>query len=147
MSSDVAHARGFPRPAAAKLGLWLGVLALFSGCVHLGPRTIPVDRFDYSTAIAESWKQQTLLNIVKLRYMDPPVHVDVGQVVAGYSLETDVSLGGNIASDGNNLALGAAGRFTDRPTITYQPLTGNRYLKTAPCGESTTWCFRPTLAG
>ena len=41
-----------------------------TGCTHVGPKTVPVDRFDYSTAIGESWKQQTLLNIVKLRYME-----------------------------------------------------------------------------
>jgi hypothetical protein len=40
--------------------LGLAVLAMFTaGCMHLGPRTIPVDRFDYSTSIADSWKQQT----------------------------------------------------------------------------------------
>ena len=29
-------------------------LRLFTGCSHLGPKTVAVDRFDYSTAIADS---------------------------------------------------------------------------------------------
>ncbi len=64
--------------------------------------------------------------------MDPPVQVDVGQIVAGYSLETDISLGGSLATGpDNSLALGASGRYTDRPTITYTPLTGNRFIRAA----------------
>jgi hypothetical protein len=133
MLSGVAAARGIPHLAATKLGLWVGVVALFAGCVHLGPKTIPVDRFDYSTAIADSWKEQTLLNIVKLRYSDLPVFVDVASIVSGYSFQTGVNVGGTLSSknaiQGNYVAAGAQAVYTDRPTITYTPLTGEKFLK------------------
>jgi hypothetical protein len=114
-------------------GLCLGALGLLTGCRSVGPQTIPRDRYDYSSSISESWKRQTLLNIVKLRYLDPPIFVDVGQIVAGYSLETSGSLGGQVSSSGaiqgNSLTLGGAARYTDRPTVTYTPLTGDRFVR------------------
>ena len=85
-------------PATRHWPLCLCLAALFTGCTHLGPRTVAVDRFDYSTAIADSWKQQTLLNIVKLRYMDLPVFVDVASIVSGYSMQTGGSLNGTLST-------------------------------------------------
>ena len=94
---------------------------------------MPRDRFDYSASISESWKRQTLLNIVRLRYLDPPTFVDVGQIVAGYTLEAAVSAGGTLSSanavQGNYLNAGGSARFTDRPTITYTPLTGAKFIR------------------
>ncbi len=128
----LADARRFHGLAATKLSLCLAA-ALFAGCTHLGPKTMTVDRFDYSTAIADSWKQQTLLNIVKLRYMDLPVFVDVASIVAGYSLQTGVNVGGTVSSknaiQGNFMSAGAQAIYTDRPTITYVPMTGEKFLR------------------
>jgi len=108
-------------------------LAIITGCKGIGPATVARDRFDYSSSISESWKRQTLLNIVKMRYLDPPIFVDVGQIVAGYSFETGVSAGGQISSERaiqrNSLLLGGSAKFIDRPTVTYTPLTGNKFLK------------------
>jgi hypothetical protein len=109
----------------------MGALAL-SGCRSIGPGSVAADRFDYSSAISESWKQQFLLNIVKIRYLDLPVFVDVASVVAGYSLQTGVSTSGTLSTEkavqGNFLTAGAQAIYTDRPTITYQPLTGQKFL-------------------
>jgi hypothetical protein len=106
----------------------------FTGCRSIGPGSVARDRFDYSAAIGESWKRQTLLNIVKLRYLDPPIFVDVAQIVSGYTLQTTASAGGAVAwpsagyaSGGVNL--GGSGQYTDRPTVTYTPLTGNKFIK------------------
>ena len=107
---------------------------MVAGCAHYGPGTVVVDRFDYSAAIADSWKEQTLLNIVKLRYMDLPVFMDVASIVAGYSFETTASTGGGVTwpSTGSataNVSAGVAGRYTERPTITYMPMTGEKFLR------------------
>jgi hypothetical protein len=115
------------------LVLLLVAVPALSGCEHMGPGTVAVDRFEYSAAIAESWKQQTLLNLVKLRYMDLPVFVDVASIVSGYSLQTGVSVNGTISSEravqGNFASLGGQAVYTDRPTITYVPMTGEKFLR------------------
>src|SRR4026209_1334422 len=87
-----AHAAGCLLTGAA--AVWV------ASCHSVGPTTIPRDRFDYSTAIGDSWKRQTLLNIVRLRYADPPHSPHLAPVVAGYSLETVVSAGGVVSSAG-----------------------------------------------
>jgi hypothetical protein len=57
--------------------LLIAVVAI-AGCT-IGPGTMTRDRFDYSAAVAESWKRQMLLNVVKLRYRDAPMFVDVSR--------------------------------------------------------------------
>ena len=105
--------------------------ALFTACSSVGPKSINRDQLDYGQSIGQNWKNQLLANLVRLRFGDMPIFLDVGQIVAGYSLETQVSAGlgyGNAFDSSNTAALGAGGKFTDRPTITYTPKTGTDYL-------------------
>jgi hypothetical protein len=108
------------------------LIAGLSGCSSYGPKSMDKDQLDYGRSIGDNWKNQMLVNIIKLRFVDMPVFVDVGQIVAGYSLETSVDgkIGfGNSLTGGDAQELGAGGKFTDRPTITYTPKTGNDYLR------------------
>jgi hypothetical protein len=138
----------------AKSLLLLGCLLLLSiGChhardarqprQHLGPKAIVADRVPYNNAINDSWKAQTLLNIVKTRYLDPPFFTDVPQIVSGYSFDrtagTDLGLQSsqspNIPSGQRFLALfGLSAQFTDRPTVSYSPQTDPQFVRnlTAP---------------
>jgi hypothetical protein len=43
---------------------------LLAACGSLGPATVATDRLAYARVTADSAKQQTLLNIVRLRYGD-----------------------------------------------------------------------------
>ena len=111
--------------------LLLVLLLSITGCSSIGPKSVTRDRFDYNTAISDSWKEQTLLNIVKIRYADMPLFVEVASIVSGYTLESSVSLNGSLSSSDaiqrNTLALGSNGKFVDRPTITYVPITGSQF--------------------
>jgi hypothetical protein len=114
--------------------IFFGLMILvLSGCASVGPGSVSRDRFDYVTSISESWKHQILLNIVKTRYIEPLSFVDVGQIIAGYSLETGVNLLGKGTlsnfSSSSSIEAGVSGKFTDRPTITYTPMTGNTFIR------------------
>ena len=118
-----------------KHGIALATFAFtffLTGCLHprIGPQSVPRDRVDYSSSLSDSWKQETLLNIVKVRYLDPPVFVDVGNVVASYNLSQTVMAGVNVVPNGgSNGNLGGSVGLSSSPTITYTPLTGNDYFK------------------
>jgi len=114
----------------------LNMLLSLAGCASIGPGTVARDRFDYVTAISDSWKSQMLLNLVKLRYGDAPVFLDVASVINQYAVEGTIGYTGNWAHGAelpwpyNSLySITGAGRYTDRPTITYSPLSGERFAR------------------
>jgi len=117
--------------------LLLIVLAM-TGCGSIGPKTVIKDRFDYTGAVGDSWKSQMLLNLVKIRYGDAPVFLDIGQIVAARSLLSNVSATGTLfqffsgpvpnAVTGS-AALTAGTAYADTPTVTYAPLAGERFAR------------------
>ena len=57
--------------------LSIGLLSLQpTACASIGPSSVTEDRIDYATSIGNSWKDQTLLNIVQLRYADLPIFLE-----------------------------------------------------------------------
>lgn len=114
--------------ACAVCALALGA----TGCYRpVGPQSVARDRHLYAASLSDSWKEQTLLNIVKMRYFDAPVFVDVGNIVASYSLVQGVNATGNIVSHNQtpDATVGGFGTYSNTPTITYTPLTGSKFIR------------------
>jgi hypothetical protein len=119
-------------PRGRTLGLaFLLLLSGIGGCAPIGPPTIARDRFDYTTTIADSWKQQMLLNIVKIRYGDAPIFLDVASIINQYGLLADANatFGWSSPPSGNSQAVSVSGHYLDRPTITYNLMTGERFAR------------------
>lgn len=103
-----------------------------SACGPIGPGKLRDDQLEYSRALGDSQKHEMLLNIVRLRYADPPTFLDTTQVIAGYSVSKSVS-GGFYAypatAVGNYLFGTGTMSMGESPTFTYQPVTGQQYAE------------------
>ena len=136
---------GLDRSSAAWHLLRLG--SLLAGCVtavvvagcNVGPDSVARDRVDYGDALARSGREELLRNVVRLRYLESPVFLSVNSVVNQYAIEGTVNGGVNWGfgpTTGAGGLVGAQTTFADRPTITYSPLTGQRfataYLRPVP---------------
>jgi hypothetical protein len=62
-----------------------------------------------------------LLNLVKLRYGDAPVFLDMSSVINHYTVE------GSLGYSSSSFA--GQGAYTDRPTITYLPVSGEKFAR------------------
>ncbi|WP_215745366.1 MULTISPECIES: hypothetical protein [Gluconobacter] len=115
----------------------MAALAVFSAtglsaCGPMGPGKLRNDQLEYSRALGDTQKHEMLLNIVRLRYADPPTFLDTTQVIAGYSVSKSISGGfyaypatavGNYLFGTGTMSLG------ESPTFTYQPVTGQQYAE------------------
>jgi hypothetical protein len=111
----------------------IGALSLLppAGCTSVPSQNVATDRMDYGTVVAESWKRQTLLNVVRLRYADAPVFLDVASIINSYTVGGNANAQAQIPSsiDPNVFEAGATRNWSNTPTVTYQPLIGDRFTR------------------
>jgi hypothetical protein len=119
--------------ATTLLGAGLSLLASLAACAtNAGPRTIPGARFDYNERLSQSTNDQVLLNLVRLRYRDTPYFLEVGSVLVQYQITGRVAVTGSTApaaSPSATAGLEYDREVDERPTITYQPLTGDAFAR------------------
>lgn len=103
------------------------VALLTAGCTTgFGPKFVRSERPDYNEHIIRSSDTEMLLNLIRLRYNDSPLFLELGTVVASYTHDAEFTAGASISDDaagtlGGSLALG------EHPTVTYTPLTGEEF--------------------
>lgn len=104
---------------------------MLTGCTHLGPWVARESQRPYNEALVYSWKEQLLLNLVRLRYRDDVYFLEVSNVVSNYALDMHASLDLTFPS----MSRPGSQKFTpfigyqENPVITYVPLQGAEYVK------------------
>ncbi len=125
-----------PREPLHALCLMLAALALWlSGCT-VGPALLRVSRMQYNEAIQRTTDQQLLLNLVRLKYRDAPLFVEVGSISAQFQIDESAGLSGQLnesvgsaSLNPDSLRFDARLGFIERPTITFTPLQGDEFVR------------------
>ena len=115
------------RLLAISLLICMGVLLV--SCKSMGPKTIPNDGFNYNQRIADQENEQMLLNIVRLRYLEVPRFLNVASVINSYTRGGSAGVNASAAPFGNSSGANVGGNWSDRPTITYTPMTGQAFSR------------------
>jgi hypothetical protein len=103
-----------------------------AGCANFGPTRLLSDQVGYSAALSEGQNDQTLLNIVRIRYGDSPVFLNTTQIISGYQLQRAITPSINLLPDATGLSsLGATGslQMQRNPTFTLEPVTGENLAR------------------
>jgi hypothetical protein len=104
---------------------WAGT----SGC--LGPKAVRHTRLRYNEVVRDTNDQQLLINIVRLRYADSPVFIDLPNITSQFELSSQASyLGGRGNQFPGQTNLGSAAlNARDTPTLSYHPREGREIAK------------------
>lgn len=103
------------------------VCVMAAGC-QFGPGTLPVSAAHYSDAVRVAQTEQLLINLVRLRYRDHPVFLSVTSISTQFELSAASGINGSIVESGPDL-LGLSGgvEYAERPTITFDILSGDEF--------------------
>jgi hypothetical protein len=100
-----------------------------SGC--LGPKAVRYTRMKYNEVVRDTNDEQLLMNIVRLRYADSPVFIDLPSITSQFELAGQGNyLGGYGNQEPGRASLGFGElSLRDTPTLSYHPREGREIAK------------------
>jgi hypothetical protein len=120
-------------PALARAAVIAWLIGIAAGCSIVGPRAIQSGRLEYNEVLGRTEAQQALLNIVRIRYGEPPTMLSVASITANAKIhaEAGVELGFGPDSNyrGNLVPFSGGYYYEENPTISYVPVQGAQSLR------------------
>ena len=98
----------------------LAAVSLLQACSTAGPALYASSFDDYNDAIRKTADGQMLANLVRMRYLEPPVFLQVASVSTSFNLGANAGASVGVTEGaGNNYGLSAGGSYSETPTITF----------------------------
>lgn len=103
--------------------------AMLAGCMSAGPTLISGSRTDYNVVLRQADDRQMLLNLVRLRYRDQPMFLEVSALNTQFSISNEVNANTELGQGDSYLGVGGKIVAQETPTVSYTPLKGADFVK------------------
>ncbi|OHE70590.1 MAG: hypothetical protein A2007_04695 [Verrucomicrobia bacterium GWC2_42_7] len=106
-----------------------GLSILLTGCgTSFGPNALRKTHPGYNEAVTASLNNELLLNMVRMKYRDNPIFLEITTIAANQVLTGTGSFSANANSlKGENYIPSVGGTYTQQPTINYNVLRGKEF--------------------
>ena len=106
------------------------ISSIFLGCTKYGPGFLQSERSQYNQAIQKTNDEQLILNLVRLKYHDSPLFMEVSNIASRFTFQNDISITTQLQAGAKGIFTPDAGTFVEeRPTVSYSPLHGENFVK------------------
>lgn len=108
------------------------IVAAFAGCSSLGPAGIDSTRDEYNAAIQRTNAEEMLLDLVRIRYRESPLFLQVSDLSNQWDLTRNIDASLLFVDEGDREAersLGGGFSYSDTPTVTMTPLQGEEFVQ------------------
>ncbi len=94
-----------------------------------GPTLVSGSRTDYNVVLRQADDQQMLLNLVRLRYRDQPMFLEVSALNTQFSISNEVNASTVLGQGDSYLGVGGKVVAQETPTVSYTPLKGAEFVQ------------------
>jgi hypothetical protein len=106
----------------------LGLLVLGAAGCSVGPTVACSNRAGYNAAVQRSSNEQLLLNMVRLKYREPMLFLQVGSIASHFNYSAGASASASFPdASPDTYGAGASASYSEQPTLTYTPLEGEQF--------------------
>jgi hypothetical protein len=109
--------------------IWILFAMLTGACAQMGPQVLEEGRAQYNIAVQQTEAQQLLLNIVRNRYNDTILFLDITSITSGFSRGVNAGLLGSFSSGDNSGIANLGGDIRENPNVFYAPNTGEKFVR------------------
>jgi len=135
-------------------------MTMLSGCT-MGPKLYKTSFTQYNEAVRQTLDEQMLGNLVRMRYLESPIFLQVSSLNASFSVGANADLSGTFVSGGSNSGgVGLGGSYSESPTISFSmpesreyygrllaPLSAKQVTSLVLGGFDTELVFRTSVRG
>lgn len=106
----------------------LVVMSMLSGCATVGPGLYKNSFEDFNDAIRKTSDGQMLTNLVRMRYLESPVFLQVASITTSFNLNSNIGATAGLPEGAaNNYGLNAGAGFSETPTISFSMPESDKY--------------------